>query len=171
MTIRTMNQLPTRLDVTGTTVVLVRGGTAPARPAETVTVSPSVSATAGIDGRRAPLYVSADAQSGKTVRQFDYEEVPAAADCAARFVAERDPTSLWLCGRERLVAWWSERTARAVERRLAATTLAAEVPLVVWTERDGEPDRERCTGEDRPTDGDRDDADTDAERYDEIVDA
>lgn len=155
MTISSMNQLPSRLDVTGGTVVLVRGATAPAKPSGTVTVSPGVSATAGIDGRRAPLYVSADAQSGKTVRQFEYEEVPAAANCATRFVAEREPASLWLCGRERLVAWWSERTARAVERRLTAATLTAEVPLVVWTGRADTSDRD----------------DTDAERYDEVVDA
>ena len=152
-----MNKLASRLEQTGTDVMLVRGTRAPTRPSRTVTVSPGVSATVVADRRYAPLYVSADAEVGKTVRQFDYDEVVAAGDCAARFLDERDAAALWLCGRDRLVAWWSETTARAVERRLGEAARRADVPLVVWTDdadRDADPNGR-----------------ADADRYDDVFEA
>ncbi|MFC4553352.1 MULTISPECIES: hypothetical protein [Halorussus] len=148
-----MNKLASRLEQTGAGAVLVRGTRAPMRPSRTVTVSPGVLATVDADRRYASLYVSADAGTGRAVRQFGYDEVPAAADCATRFVAERNAAALWLCGRDRFAGWWSESTVRGVERRLDEAARRAEVPLVVWTD-----------------DADRD-AGANADRYDDVFEA
>ena len=133
MTIQRMNQLRLRLDRTGARTALVRRADAPSRPPETVTLAPGVSASMGLDGRTAPLLVSAEAPSGRTIREYDGNDARAAADCATQLVAERDPRAVWLCGRGQLRSWWGRGVADMLERRLAAAARRADARLVVWT--------------------------------------
>ncbi|WP_137285129.1 hypothetical protein [Halorussus salinisoli] len=131
-----MNQLRSRLDESGSRTALVRGAAPPPRPPETVTVEPGVAASVGPDGRRAPLYVTAEAPSSRTVRQYDGPDVSAVADCAADLTADRDPRAVWLCGRDQIRSWWGDGVVDLLERRLAATACRASARLVVWASED-----------------------------------
>lgn len=128
-----MNQIRSRLDQTGARTALVRGGSPPPRPPDTVTVAPDVASSVGPDGRSAPLYVTAQARSGRTVREYDSDDADAAADCAADLTAERDPRAVWLCERAQIRSWWSEGIADLLERRLGAAARRVDARLVVWT--------------------------------------
>src|SRR6056297_3587298 len=97
-----MNQISARLDQTGARTALVRGASAPPRPPDTVTVAPGVARSVGLDGNyggpgagNAPLYVTAEAPSGRTVREYD-GDAGAAADCAANLTAKCGPRAVWL---------------------------------------------------------------------------
>ncbi|WP_135824299.1 hypothetical protein [Halorussus ruber] len=131
-----MNQIRARLDQTGARTALVRGASAPPRPPDTVTVAPGVARSVGLDGGSPPLYVTAEAPSGRTVREYD-GDAGAAADCAAELTAERDPRAVWLCERAQIRSWWSERIAEFLERRLADAARGADARLVVWTGESG----------------------------------
>lgn len=133
MTTRAMNQLRSRLDRTEAGVVLVRDATAPARPPATVTVGSGVVARATPERRRGRLHVTAETRCGRTVRRYDATDADAAADCAERLVAERDPAAVWLRDRDRVETWTDETLVRALERRLAAAAREADATLVVWT--------------------------------------
>lgn len=132
--IESMEQLRTRLNETGVRTVLVRGETAPPRPPDTVTVAPGTVASLGPACRRAPLYVTAETPGGRTVRQYDGEDVQAAADCAEAFTVDREPAAVWLCARDCIEAWWSEGVVELFERRLSEAADATDAPLVVWTD-------------------------------------
>lgn len=133
-----MNQLRTRLDQSGAQTALVRGSNPPPRPPETVTVEPGVTGSVGPGGRSAPLYVTAEVASGRTIRQYDGRDARAAADCATVLVAERDPKAVWLCEREQIRSWWGNGVADLLERRLATAARRADARLVVWTAEGGE---------------------------------
>jgi hypothetical protein len=128
-----MNQLRTKLDETGGRTALVAGATPPPRPPETVTVAPGTTASLGPDGRCAPLFVTAEAASGRTIRRYDGRDADAAADCAARLVAERDPRAVWLCHRAQIKSWWGDGVVALLERRLDEAAREAEARLVVWS--------------------------------------
>jgi hypothetical protein len=132
-----MNQLRSELDRTEARTILVRGASAPPRPTRTVTVAPGVAARVTPDSRRAPLYVSAEAPSGRTIRRYDGGDAEAAADCAVELTAERDLRAVWLCRREQVCSWWGEGVAQRLERRLASGARRADARLVVWSKRDG----------------------------------
>lgn len=132
-----MNQLRSELDRTDARTVLVRGVSAPPRPSRTVTVAPGVSARVTPDRRRAPLFVSAAAPTGRTIRRYGDENVESAADYAVELAAERDLRAVWLCGREQVRSWWGEATADRLERRLASGARRADARLVVWSKNDG----------------------------------
>ncbi|MFC7079722.1 hypothetical protein ACFQJ6_05770 [Halorussus caseinilyticus] len=126
------------MDESGARRALVRGANPPPRPPETVTVEPSVTASVGPDGRRAPLYVTAEAPSGRTVRRYDGTDATAAADCAADLTADRDPQEVWLCERDQIRSWWGDGVVALLERRLATAARRADARPVVWTsETDG----------------------------------
>jgi hypothetical protein len=137
MSTETMNQLRSRLDRTDAETVLVRGGTPPPRPKHTVTVAPGVSAQVTPDRRSAPLFVTAQAPSGRTVRRYDGRDSDAAADCAVELAVERDLRAVWLCQREQIRSWWDDGVARRLERRLASGARRADARLVVWSKKDG----------------------------------
>ncbi|WP_276301853.1 hypothetical protein [Halorussus lipolyticus] len=165
-----MNQICSRLDQTGARTALVRGASAPSRPPDTVTLAPGIARSVGPDGRSAPLYVTAQAPSGRTVREYDGAEVGPAADCAEDLTAARDPRAVWLCERDQIRSWWSEEVADFLERRLADAARQVDARLVVWTgagetgdETHGEEDPR---GPDRRTENDA--AATD--RYDVVLD-
>ncbi|UPW00768.1 hypothetical protein M0R88_01375 [Halorussus gelatinilyticus] len=166
-----MNQIRVRLDETGARTALVRGANAPARPPDTVTVAPGVSRTVGPEGGTAPLFVTGEAPSGRTVREYDGREPRAAADHATGLVADRDPRAAWLCGRDRIRAWCGRGVAAMLERRLCEAARDADARLVVWTN-DYEP---TSAGRD-PTSGDCDPTGADEEsvavedRYDVVLD-
>jgi hypothetical protein len=128
-----MNQISSRLDQTGVQTALVRSGSPPARPPDTVTVAPGISGSVGPDGRSVPFYVTAQATSGQTIREYDGEDTDAAADCAADLIAERNPRAVWLCGRDQIRSWWSEGIADLLERRLREAAHRVDARLVVWT--------------------------------------
>jgi len=86
--------------------------------------------------------VTVAAPDGHLVRTYQRSEARAAVDRVATATAEREPTAVWLCDRSRLATWWSEAAADRLERRLAAATGAADVPLVVWL-----PDRSGAVGD------------------------
>jgi hypothetical protein len=86
--------------------------------------------------------VTVDAPDGRVVRTYQRSEARAAVDRVATTTAEREPTAVWLCDRSRFATWWSEAAADRLERRLAAATGAADVPLVVWS-----PDRSGAVGD------------------------
>jgi hypothetical protein len=132
-----MNQLRSRLDRTDARTVLVRGTSAPPRPPETVTVAPGVTAKGTPEQRRVPLYVTAEAPSGRTVRQYDGADADAAADCAVELAVERDPRAVWLCEREQIRSGWGEGVSALLERRLGTAARRADARLVVWSKRDG----------------------------------
>ncbi|NEU56117.1 hypothetical protein [Halorussus sp. MSC15.2] len=134
MATREMNQLRSELDQSGAQTALVRGTYAPPRPPETVTVEPGVVATVGPAGRSAPLYVTAEATSGRTIRRYDGRNAGAAADRAAELAAERDPRAVWLCERGQIRSWWGVGIADLLERRLATAARRADARLVVWTD-------------------------------------
>ncbi|WP_128476175.1 hypothetical protein [Halorussus pelagicus] len=148
MTIWDVNQLRVGLDRSGAKTALIRCADAPSRPPETVTVAPGISASMGPDGRTTSLLVSAEAPSGRTIREYDSDDARAAADCAARLVAERDPRAVWLCGRGQLRSWWSRGVADMLERRLAAAARRADARLVVWTSESDEPNEPTTPNED-----------------------
>jgi hypothetical protein len=102
-----------------------------------VTVAPGVARSVGLDGGSQPLYVTVEAPSSRTVREYD-GDADGAADCAADVTAECGPRAVWLCERARIRSWWSERVAEFLERRLADAATEADARLVVWT---GESDR------------------------------
>lgn len=131
-----MNQISSRLDQTEFQTALVCGGSPPARPPDTVTVAPGISGSVGLDGRSVPLYVTAQATSGQTIREYDGEDIDAAADCAADLIAERNPRAVWLCERDQIRSWWSEGIADLLERRLRDAANRADARLVVWTSED-----------------------------------
>ena len=134
----TMEQIRAALNETRGQTVLVRGETAPSRPADTVTVAPGAVASLGAACRRAPLYVTAETPGGRTVRQYDGADVQAAADCAEELTADREPTAVWLCERDCIESWWSEGVVELLERRLSDAAESADASLVVWTgERNG----------------------------------
>lgn len=133
-----MNQICSRLDQTEVQTALVRGASPPARPPDTVTVAPGVTGSVGPDGRSAPLYVTAQARSGRTIRQYDGGDADSVADCAADLAGERDPRAVWLCERAQIRAWWSEGVADLLERRLGDAAHRADARLVVWTSEDDE---------------------------------
>ena len=137
MTTTTMNQLRSRLDRTDARTVLVRGASAPPRPPDTVTVAPGVTARVTPERRRGPLYVTAEAPSGRTVRKYDGTDAEAAADCAVELTIERDPRAVWLCEREQIRSWWGDGVAALLERRLGTAARRADARLVVWSRRDG----------------------------------
>jgi hypothetical protein len=137
MTISTMNQLRSELERTDARTILVRGASAPPRPTRTVTVAPGVAARVTPDDRRAPLFVSAEAPSGRTVRRYDGRDAESAADCAVELTVERDLQDVWLCRREQVRSWWGEDVAQLLERRLARGAQRADARLVVWSKRDG----------------------------------
>ena len=168
-----MNQICSRLEQTGARTALVRGASAPPRPSDTITVAPGVSASLGADGRHAPLYVTAQAPSGRTVREYDGSDIGAAADCAADLTAERSPRAVWLCARDQIRSWWSEDTAEFLEQRLGEAAREADARLVVWTgERSGTGENDG-TGRNDGT-GERDSSDGDdaavGDRYDVVLD-
>jgi hypothetical protein len=137
MTTSTMNQIRSELDRTDARTVLVRGASAPPRPSRTVTVAPGVAARVTPEGRRAPLFVSAEAPSGRTIRRYDDGNAEAAADCAVELAAERDLRAVWLCQRKQIGSWWGEGVAQQLERRLVSGARRADARLVVWSKRDG----------------------------------
>ncbi|UPV74755.1 hypothetical protein M0R89_01470 [Halorussus limi] len=128
-----MKQLRSHLDETGARTALVRDARAPPRPPETVTVAPGISGSVGPGVRTSPLYVTAEAPSGRTIREYDGRNVRAVAECATELVVERDPRAVWLCGRDQIRAWWGRGIADMLERRLAAAARRADARLVVWT--------------------------------------
>lgn len=128
-----MNQICSRLDQSGARTALVCGVSAPPRPPDTVTVAPGVSRSLGPGRRSTPLYVTAQARSGRSVREYDGEDADAAADCAADLTIERDPRAVWLCERAQIRSWWNEGVAEMLERRLDAAARRADARLVVWT--------------------------------------
>ncbi|WP_132059451.1 hypothetical protein [Halorussus amylolyticus] len=136
MTGKTMKQLRRVLYESGGQTALVRGS-APPRPPNTVTVAPGVAASLGATRRRAPLYVTAEVPSGRTVRRYDGADVRRAADCVAELAHERDPTTVWLCDRDQIASWWAEEVADRLERRLTEVAREADAPLVVWTNESG----------------------------------
>jgi hypothetical protein len=142
MTESLMNQLRTRLDGIDARSVLVRGASAPARPPKTVTVAPGVVARTTFECQRAPIRVTAEAASGRTIRSYDGTDARAAADRATALVAEREPEAVWLCDRERIASWWSDGVTSLLERRLDDAARAADARLVVWTT-----DEDEGTGE------------------------
>lgn len=134
----TVNQLRSRLDRTNARTVLVRGANAPSRPPETVTVAPGVHARVTPEERCAPLRVTAEEASGRTIREYDDTDARAVADCATTLVADRGPRAVWLCGRAQIRSWWCDGVASLLERRLDAAARDADARLVVWTaEEDG----------------------------------
>lgn len=133
MTTKELKQLRSRLDETGARTAFVAGARPPPRPPETLTVAPGTSASVGPDGRRAPLYVTAEAPSGRTVRRYDDADVRAVADCAAELATERDARAVWLCDRAQIRAWWGDGVADLLERRLEATARRTDARLVVWS--------------------------------------
>ena len=134
----TIEQIRAALNETGAQTVLVRGETAPPRPADTVTVAPGAVASLGAACRRAPWYVTAETPGGRTVRQYDGVDVQAVADCAEELTADREPTAVWLCARSCIESWWSEGVVELLERRLSDAAESADASLVVWTdERNG----------------------------------
>jgi hypothetical protein len=132
-----VNQLRSELDRTDARTVLVRGASAPPRPDRTVTVAPGVAARVTPDDRCAPLFVSAEAPSGRTVRRYDGGDAESAADFAVELAAERDLQAVWLCQREQVRSWWGEGVADRIERRLASGARQVDARLVVWSKRDG----------------------------------
>lgn len=137
MTTSSMNQIQSELDRTDARTVLVRGASAPPRPTRTVTVAPGVAARATPNRRHAPLFVSAEAPSGRTIRRYDGDDAEAAADCAVELAAERDLQAVWLCGREQVRSWWGEGVAQLLEGRLTSGAERADARLVVFSKRDG----------------------------------
>ncbi|WP_135828192.1 hypothetical protein [Halorussus halobius] len=133
MASETMNQIRKRADRTGARTVLVRGRTAPPRPPATVTVAPSVTARVVPDRRRGSLLVTAETRCGRTIRRYDGRDVGRAVDAAATLAAEREPRSVWLCGRARVGSWWSGDVVASLDRRLAAAARRADARLVGWT--------------------------------------
>jgi hypothetical protein len=98
-----------------------------------VAVAPGVSGSVGPGGRSAPLYVTVQIRSDRTVREYDGEEADAVADYVTELTAERDPQAVWLCERAQIRSWWSEGVADMLERRLDAAARLADARLVVWT--------------------------------------
>ena len=180
MTGQTTNRLRSRLDGTGARTVLVRGASAPARPPGTVTVEPGVVAVAGPAERRAPLYVTATATSGRAVRRYQRRDAGVAADRAVELVSDRDSRAAWLCGRDQIRSWWGEAVADLLERRLVAAVRRADARLVVWTGEDdavsvGDAGEISADGADRsPSDSTDESVDGDGEavgdRYDVVLD-
>jgi hypothetical protein len=82
--------------------------------------------------------VTAQAQSGRIIREYDGEATEAVADCAADLTAERDPRAVWLCERAQLRSWWTEGVADMLERRLDTAACRADARLVVWTSKGDE---------------------------------
>lgn len=133
-----MNQLRSKLDRTNARTVLVRGANAPPRPPETVTVAPGAHARVTPEERRAPLRVTAEKASGRTIREYDGTDARAAADCATTLVTDRDPRAVWLCSRSQIRSWWCDGVASLLERRLDAAARDADARLVVWTAKEDE---------------------------------
>lgn len=131
-----IEQLHSSLKETGARTAFVAGASPPPRPPETLTVAPGVSASVGPGGRRGSLYVTAEAPSGRTVRQYDGANAREAADCAAELAAERDPRAVWLCQRAQIREWWGEGVADLLERRLDAAARRADARLIVWSSED-----------------------------------
>jgi hypothetical protein len=80
--------------------------------------------------------VTAQTRSGRTIREYDGEEMEAVADCATALTAERDPRAVWLCERVQIRSWWCEGVADMLERRLDAAARREDARLVVWTSED-----------------------------------
>lgn len=138
MTTLEMNQLRSQLHGTDARTALVRGASPPPRPPETVTVAPGLVATVDFDVRHTPLYVTAEAPSGRTVREYAGSDARAAADCAAELTARRDPEAVWLCSREQIRSWWNDDIVALLEHRLGRAARDADARLVVWVdEKDG----------------------------------
>lgn len=137
MTTETMNQLRSRMDRTDARTVLVRGATAPPRPPATVAVAPSAIGRVTPERRHGSLYVTAEAPSGRTVREYDGADAEAAADCAVELAAERDPRAVWLCERQHVRSVWGDGVSDLLERRLETAARRADARLVVWSKRDG----------------------------------
>lgn len=108
-----------------------------------MTVVPGITGRLTPDGRYAPLFVTAEARSGRTIRRYRGGDAPAAAEAAVSLIEDRDPESVWLCSRTQIRSWWSDGIVGLLERRLDEAARRADAQFVAWTPTEDDPTGDR----------------------------